>query len=489
MPTDDASTNGGFDPAGEIEELKKLAASVPMPAGLKEKVDKMLVRLSRMAQMGNYTKEYEPVEQYVKWVIQIPWGRLSKDNLDLKNVAEELNRFHFGLQTVKDKVVDYLAVLKLQIEGPPRLTSEQQAQLDANVAQKAVQAQNAAAIAAASNASHAVWPPPAVPTAVVPPAAAMPSTTAAAVQPTDQSQTGVPGAVTKPVEAGLQGASPEAVAVPVAQLSPAVPQTTSPAPQTGSSAQEMSKLQGSSAHAPIMCFVGIQGVGKTSIAKSIANALGRKFVRVSLGALGDVSQIRGIPKGELNAEPGQIVKALIRAGTMNPLILLDEIDKTSSESGLRADLMAALLEILDPEQNSTFVDHYLDYPVDLSQCMFITTSNNLGGLSAALLDRLEIIRFGSYTDEDKVQIARNYMLPRVREATGITEQQLSFDDEVWPMVVRPLGFDAGVRELERTLTNLARKVARLIVEGKGTGFRITKDNFHEFIPEDIGVYS
>jgi ATP-dependent Lon protease len=121
--------------------------------------------------------------------------------------------------------------------------------------------------------------------------------------------------------------------------------------------------------------------------------------------------------------------------------------------------------------------------------MFITTANNLGGISAALLDRLEIIRFTSYTDEDKVQIARNYMLPKVREATGLTELQLSFDDDVWPLVVRPLGFDAGVRELERTLTKLARKVALLIVEGKGQAYRVTKDNFRQFIPEDIGVYS
>src|SRR5690606_15123698 len=122
----------------------------------------------------------------------------------------------------------------------------------------------------------------------------------------------------------------------------------------------------------------------------------------------------------------------------SPLILLDEIDKTSSESGLRADLMAALLEILDPEQNSTFVDHYIDYPIDLSNVMFITTANNLGGISAALLDRLEIIRFSSYTDEDKINIARNYMLPKVREATGIGPDQLQFDDDVWEMVVRPL---------------------------------------------------
>lgn len=428
-PTNTSNTTVNFDPAGEIEQLKKLAESVPMPASLKDKIDKMLTRLMRMLQMGNFTKEYEPVEQYIRWVTQIPWGKYTQDNLNLLNAKEELNKYHYGLDMVKDKILDYLAVLKLQIEGAPAVTPTPQ---------------NAQAAAVDPHAqAKVVWPPP---------------------------------AETQPQ------------AIPATADTAAISVATEPAPAPQLS-EQMSKLQGSAAHAPVLCFVGIQGVGKTSIAKSIANALGRKFVRVSLGALGDVSQIRGIPKGELNAEPGQIIKGLIRAGSMNPLILLDEIDKTSSESGLRADLMAALLEILDPEQNSTFVDHYLDYPVDLSQCMFITTSNNLGGLSAALLDRLEIIRFGSYTDDDKVQIAKNYMLKRVREATGITEQQLSFDEDVWPLVIRPLGFDAGVRELERTLTNLARKVARMIVEGKGTSFKVTKDNFREFIPADIGVYS
>jgi len=376
-----------FDPAGEIEGLKKLADSVPMPAGLKEKIDKMLIRLTRMVQLGSYSREYEPVEQYIKWAVQIPWGKYTSDNLDLVNAKDNLTKYHYGLDQIKDRILEYLAVMKLQV---------------AEV-------------------------------------------------------TGVQATATNTVSTDHS--------------------------------EEMSRLQGSSSHAPILCFVGIQGVGKTSMAKSIGSALGRKFIRVALGALGNVSQIRGTPVGQDNAEPGQIIKAMIRAGTMNPLILLDEIDKTSSESGLRADLMAALLEILDPEQNSTFVDHYLDYPIDLSQVMFITTANNLGGISAALLDRLEVIRFGSYTDDEKVAIAKDYMLPKVREATGIGPDQLSFDDDVWPYVVRPLGFDAGVRQLERTLTLLARKVARLIVEGKGTSFKVTKENFREFIPEDIGVYS
>lgn len=412
-----------FDPAGEIELLKKEVAQTSTPQELKEKIDKMLLRLSRMVQIGGFQREFEPIEQYVKWVVQMPWGIYTQDNLDLLNVQTEMNKTHYGLQVIKDMIIEYLAVMKLQREGPPEVT--QPSSLNG--------------------------------------------------QQTLNSATSFVSSPSSPVS--LQGTN-QANTVSIQ------PQINATNAKT-----EMVRLQGSSSHAPVLCFVGIQGVGKTSVAKSIAASLGRKFVRISLGALGSASQIRGIARSESNAEPGQIIKGIIRSGTMNPLILLDEIDKTSSESGLRADLMAALLEILDPEQNSTFVDHYLDYPVDLSQVIFITTANNLGGISAALQDRLEIIRFGSYTDNDKMQIAQNYMLPKVLASTGLTTGQITFDPVVWALVVRPLGFDAGVRQLERTLTILARKVARMIIEGKVTSVHITKDNFRQFIPEEIGVYS
>jgi ATP-dependent Lon protease len=408
-----------FDPAGEIQRLKDQIHSVPMPAGLTEKADRMMLRLTRMVQLGSFSQEFESMEQYVRVITSIPWGKYNEDNLDLKNAEAELNSKHYGLLHVKDMVMEYLSVMKLQSGFIPTLG------------------------------------------AVAPVSAQLPA------------------------PAAMSGAHPVPQMAPVVAQAPAVPVT----PAQTALASEMSRLQGSSSHAPVLCFVGIQGVGKTSIAKSIANALGRKFARIALGAMGQVSQIRGITRSQPNSEPGQIIKALIATGTMNPVILLDEIDKTSSESGLRADLMAALLEILDPEQNSTFVDHYLDYPIDLSRCMFITTANNLGGISAALLDRLETIRFGSYNDDEKVYIAKQHMLPKVREATGLTEAQLSFADDVWIQVVRPLGFDAGVRQLERTLTILARKVARLIVEGKTAGVKITNENFRDFIPADIGVYS
>lgn len=170
---------------------------------------------------------------------------------------------------------------------------------------------------------------------------------------------------------------------------------------------------------------------------------------------------------------------------MNPIILLDEMDKTAGNEVERFDYNAALIEILDPEQNGTYMDAYIDYPIDLSNVMFIATANTLGTISAALLDRLEIIRFSSYNDAEKANIAENYLLPKIRKATGLSENQMTFTNDVWPLMIRPLGFDAGIRQLERNLTNVARKVARIIVEQKVDRIQISPQNFRQFIPEDI----
>lgn len=240
---------------------------------------------------------------------------------------------------------------------------------------------------------------------------------------------------------------------------------------------------------PVFLFLGLQGVGKTSIAKSIANSLNRKFARVSLGAIGDVRTLRGTPRYSLDGEPGQIVKSLIRCGTMNPVILLDEIEKSSGNAGLLNDVMATLLEVLDPEQNASFVDHYIDHPIDLSKVMFICTANNLGGLSAALLDRVEVIRFTSYSDGEKEVIAKQYILPEVLEEYNLTTDQINIADDVWISVIRPVGFDAGIRQLERNIGTIIRSAARKIVEGTPTPIIITRDNLSEFINVDQGPLS
>jgi ATP-dependent Lon protease len=266
--------------------------------------------------------------------------------------------------------------------------------------------------------------------------------------------------------------------------------TYSPSMNTlGDSQGEMAVLKSSTANAPVFLFLGLQGVGKTSIAKSIAASLGRKFARISLGAIGDVRTLRGTPKYSPDAEPGQVVKALIRCGTMNPVILFDEIEKASRSSGLLSDIMAVLLEILDPEQNSTFMDHYVDYPVDLSNVFFICTANNLGGLSAALLDRVEVIRFTSYSDQDKEVIGKEYILPRVLKNLNLSPEHIKIEDEVWPLIIRPVGFDAGIRQLERNITTIVRSAARMIVEGNPLPIVINSSNLNEYVLADQGPLS
>lgn len=366
----------------EITTLTNQIDNSNTPQELKERLHRMTGRLVLAARVGGYSTEFESIKKYVDWVTSIPWDQFTKDNLELDEVKKIMDEHHYGLDEVKNHILEYLAVMKLK-------------------AMNAVQAQ-------AENLS---------------------------------------------------------------------------------AQEQMRKLQGSSANAPILCFVGIQGVGKTSMAKSIATALGRPFVRISLGAMSSSIELRGRNRGESDAEPGQVIKGLVNTDSMNPLVLLDEIDKVSGKEGLRADVMAALLEILDPEQNASFVDHYIDYPVNLSKVIFITTANNLGGISTALLDRLEIIRFSSYSSDEKKVIARKYLLPKIRKSIGLTEDQLQFSEDVWDLIINPLGFDAGIRQLERNLTKIARKVAKRIVQGIATSVTITPQNFREFIPQDIEIYS
>lgn len=362
----------------DIRELEARIEKAKLPQGLREKIEKMMKRMVRMAKFGNYSGDYEQISKYIEWIASVPWLKFSQDNLDIDNAKKVLDTNHYGMAPIKNRIVEYLSVMKLQQEK--------------------------------------------------------------GISPLSQRQE-----------------------------------------------NEIETKQDLITHAPIICFVGLQGIGKTSMAKSIAQALGKQFVRISLGAIGDVRNLRGQSKVNPDAEPGQIVKALIRSQAMNPLILLDEIDKVSGEGGLRSDVMAALLEILDPEQNATFLDHYVDYPVNLSRVMFIATANNLGTLSTALLDRLEVIRFVSYSDEEKEVIARDYLLSKVLKATGIDPNQVEFSEDVWPMIIRPLGYEAGIRQLERNLTGLARRMARMIIEGRGTHFVVNPGNIKEFMPTDITV--
>lgn len=379
------------DSVAEVLALKNLLINSNAPIELKNDAITSIERLERIARKGVYSAEFENVSKYIDWIAKIPWGKVSQDNFDLRNAKEIMDSTHYGMDPVKNVIMDYIA--SMQLESMPgrdlynNAPSQSLGTLDA-----------------------------------------------------------------KPI-------------------------LNSPANRSGL------------AKAPVFLFVGLQGVGKTSIAKSIAEAMGRKFIRISLGAIGDVRTLRGTPRYAVDPEPGQVIKALVRSGTMNPVILLDEIEKSSGNAGLLNDVMAALLEILDPEQNFSFIDHYIDYPVDLSKVFFICTANNLGGLSAALLDRVEVIRFTSYSDEEKAVIAKKYILPQVLKGLNLSEELVKIEEVAWPMIIRPVGFDAGIRQLERNIAGIVRAAARKIVEGTPLPIVITVENLNQYLPPDQGPLS
>lgn len=373
------------DSVSEILALEKKIVDSNLPLDLKEETMKNLLRLKSMIKRGIYGSEFDTLVKYIDWITKIPFGVISKDNLDISNAKKLMDETHYGMDNIKDLILDYLAAMQLENMQRDRIPSQINTDLSFR-------------------------------------------------------------------------------------------------PQTNVVLKPNSK-------APVFLFIGLQGVGKTSIAKSIANAMGRKFARVSLGAIGDVRTLRGTPKHSIDSEPGQIIKSLIRCGTMNPVILLDEIEKASGSAGLLNDVMAALLEILDPEQNDNFIDHYIDYPVDLSNIFFICTANNLGGLSAALLDRVEIIRFTSYTDDEKEIIAKQYILPKVLQSLKISSEYIQINDIVWPMIIRPVGFDAGIRQLERNIATIVRRAARMIIEGHQIPIVINQENLKQFLDVDQGPLS
>jgi ATP-dependent Lon protease len=226
-------------------------------------------------------------------------------------------------------------------------------------------------------------------------------------------------------------------------------------------------------------FVGLPGTGKTTFAISVAQALGRKFVRIPFGGLSSALDLRGQSKTQPEAEPGMVIKALRRVGVKNPVILLDELDRVTPEA--RPAVMGVLLELLDPNQNVAFTDYFIDYPFDLSEAIFIASANNTRDVSTAVLDRLEVIQMPSYTDQEKITIAKSYVFPRYIKEIGLSADLIQIDDNVWSKITRPLGFDPGMRTLERTVQQIVRRVAYKIVSGNPGPFVINEENLREYI--------
>ncbi len=225
-------------------------------------------------------------------------------------------------------------------------------------------------------------------------------------------------------------------------------------------------------------FVGLAGTGKTTFAISLAESLGRVLIRIPFGGLASASDLRGQSKTSPESQPGVIIKAIRDAKVKNPVILLDELDRVTPEA--RSAIMGVLLELLDPNQNMHFTDYFLDYPFDLSNVLFVATANNTTNIAPPVLDRLELIQMPSYTDEEKMHIGKHYILPKYIKEAGLMPNQLTLDDNLWPVLVRPLGFEPGIRSLERLVETIVRKVAYKIVAGEGNQFFINESNIRDF---------
>ncbi|MCT4633268.1 MAG: endopeptidase La [Firmicutes bacterium] len=330
----------------EVEEFKEKLKKLKLSKAINEKVEREIERYSRLAPSS---AESGVIRNYIKWILDLPWNKQTKDKLDLATSREILDEDHYGLKTVKERVLEYLAIR-----------------------------------------------------------------------------------------------------------------------------QYTKSLKG-----PIICLVGPPGVGKTSIAKSIARSLNRKFIRMSLGGVRDEAEIRGHRRTYVGAIPGRIINGIKEAGTKNPLFLFDEIDKLASD--FRGDPASALLEVLDPEQNKDFTDHYLELPFDLSKVMFITTANSLSTIPRPLLDRMEVINVAGYTEYEKLNIAQKYLLPKQMKDHGLTDKVFGITKDTVHEVINSYTRESGVRELERQIGKLCRKSVTEIVEKKSKTVKVTKRNLKKYL--------
>ncbi len=376
----------------DVEELRERIGNLELSETARTEVDRELRRLDRTAPQA---AEYQVIRTFLEWITELPWSDRTDDKIDLHRAEEILEEDHYGLEDVKDRVLEFLAVRKLQQE---RFGDDEKAESTADGAD-----------AAGEEIPHA------------------------AVEAGDDARADDPPADDDPLAGDLYAAN--------------------------------------GGKGPILLFAGPPGVGKTSIARSIARSVGRKYVRISLGGARDEADIRGHRRTYVGALPGRIIQGMKEAKSKNPVFLLDEVDKLGVS--FQGDPSAALLEVLDPAQNSTFIDHYLGIPFDLSEVLFIATANYEDRIPAPLLDRMETVGFRGYTEKEKLEIARRYLLPRQMRESGLREHELTIGDDAILNVIQKYTREAGVRQLERELGKLARKVARKIASAESEGLEIT----------------
>lgn len=338
------------DISGDVEDYKTKIDKLKLA---KEVKDKALKEVDRLTKMSPHSAEVGVIRTYLDWIVELPWNKESKEKVDIKKAREILDDDHYGLEDVKERILEFIAIRKLT----------------------------------------------------------------------------------------------------------------------------------NSMKGPILCLVGPPGVGKTSIARSIARSLNREFVRMSLGGVRDEAEIRGHRRTYVGSMPGRIISSIKKAGTKNPLFLFDEIDKLASD--FRGDPASALLEVLDPEQNSTFTDHFMDVPFDLSKIFFITTANTTSSIPAPLLDRMEVIRISGYTDEEKLQISLKYLLPKQIKEHGLKDGQLLISESALKGVINYYTREAGVRNLERNIANICRKAAKRIVEDDLKTIRVNAGNLDNYLGSKI----
>ncbi|HVT17417.1 MAG TPA: endopeptidase La [Thermoanaerobaculia bacterium] len=411
---------GEDEAGGDTDELRQKLTKLELPPTVRKEVDREMGRLKRM---GREAMEAQVIRTYLETIAELPWNERSVESLNIPQAAGILDEDHYGLGDVKDRVLEFLAVRQLRDQAHKARAAGRSAQDDARAEGPQSDQDDAKAegLPSARDDARAKGPQG---------------------DQDDAKAEGLPSAQEGAQAAGSSaqgGGEPEDPAVP------------------GNADDKVFK-------GPILLFVGPPGVGKTSVAKSIARAMGREYVRVSLGGVRDEADIRGHRRTYVGAMPGRIIHGMKQAGTKNPVFLLDEVDKLGVS--FQGDPASALLEVLDPAQNDTFTDHYLGVPFDLSEVLFIATANFIQNIPGPLLDRMEVVQFSGYTEREKLAIARRFLVPRQLEENGLAAEQLSIADEAISHVISGYTREAGVRQLERELGRLARKVARRIASAE-----------------------